>query len=133
MASQIQIVVSKLGGFTAQAAAELARIITKNLDEDTPEDTTFAKTNWVPKIGSPFSGTAGEKTGRRTANIDLAPQTSGLSSLSKYRLNRAPIFVVNNAPYILRLNDGHSDQAPKMFIQMSIARSVREAGKLRGR
>ncbi len=122
-----------MGKFTSRAVAELSRIITENLDEDTPEDTTFAKTNWIPKIGGPFRGTAGEKTGRRTANIDEAPQKLGLSSLKNYRLNKGSVFIVNNSVYILRLNRGHSQQAPRMFIQMSIVRSIREAGKLRGR
>ena len=84
----------------------------------TPVDTGRARANWQVNIGSPIlaqleqedpSGT--ETISRNTARI-------------RSRRSEQSIFISNNVPYIVRLNEGSSSQAPAMFIQTAVATAV---------
>lgn len=80
----------------------------------TPVDTGFARGNWRPTLNSPaevpvtFNDPTGEGT---TARIAVVAR--------RYRVGDT-IFIRNNAPYIVRLNEGSSPQAPAGFVQDAI-------------
>ncbi len=104
----------------------LAFEVHANLGEDTPRDTSFARSNWIPEIGKSFEGLAGSRAAAEAGSVDSGPSTRGLAALiSEYRLLRGPIFLTNNVTYIGALNDGHSPQQPAGFVQRAIARGVR--------
>lgn len=111
--------------FTEQLLQKLTLNITANLQEDTPVDTGWARSNWVPSVGNPFRGLAGSKEGS-VAIIDNSVTGSGLAEAASYTLDKGAIYISNNVPYIRRLNEGSSDQAPAAFVQASVERGVRQ-------
>lgn len=84
-----------------------------DLIDDTPKDTEQASGNWRVGIGSRAAGfirgalAAQAKSQARTA---VAGAPAG-----------ARMIVSNDAPYIDRLNDGWSKQAPRGFVQAVVS------------
>lgn len=99
---------------------KVAIAIVTDLIAQTPVDSSKALSNWVIGLGAPnrdkldpyFFGDRGS-----------TQETSGAVALSVARATIAraapgqPIFISNNLPYIRRLNDGHSTQAPAGFVE----------------
>ena len=125
MAKNTEIVIRALEGFTKELLQKLTLNIDANLKEDTPVDTGWARSNWVPSIGEPFRGLAGSKTGD-TALIDNSVSEIGKARVLTYTLDAGAIYISNNVPYIQALNNGHSGQAPRAYVQAAVERSVRE-------
>lgn len=124
--SQTRRVISQLDEFTEDLISRLTLEITGELIEATPVDTGWARANWVPQIGSSFEETAGTKEEAELGQIDQGQQQQGISEVtSSYRLPRL-VYVTNNVPYINRLNEGSSEQAPAGFVQNSIEVGIRE-------
>lgn len=105
-----------------------------NLEATTPVDTTWARANWTPSIGSPFL------RGRTFLDASPTPQAAAVqaqfqaaarATIPGYRLASGALFVTNNAPYINELNDGKSPQAPAFFVQRAIAKAVQDLRGLR--
>lgn len=72
----------------------------------TPVDTGRARANWHLDIGSP--------------SVQLiAPGGDPTPSFAGYSIEKT-VFISNNVPYIRRLNEGHSQQAPAGFVEDSI-------------
>jgi hypothetical protein len=91
----------------------------------TPVDTGRARANWITSIGSPASG-------------EVAPDPSGASALqqnltevAKYAL-RDGIFMTNNVPYIGRLEEGYSKQAPNGMLKQAISAAISAVRALGG-
>ena len=101
----------------------LAVNITANLVERTPVDTGWAKSNWIPSVGESVSSPQGSKENVGQA---AAAQAGGQARVLGYKLNNGNVFIANNVPYISRLNDGHSNQAPAGFVQVEIEQGIRE-------
>jgi hypothetical protein len=100
--------------------------VTANLIQTTPVDTGWARANWVPRLGGPSTGTApnpGEGSGVSAAS---AQQSAGQAAVAaRYNsLNNGRVYVSNNVPYIGRLNEGHSAQAPAGFVQAAVKKAV---------
>ncbi len=117
-------VIISLSEFTQELVQRVALRITANLQEDTPVDTGWARSNWVPSIGDPYRGLAGSKEGDV---VLIDPSTSDLGKAqvaTSYKLSDGAIFISNNVPYIMALNEGHSSQAPQAFVQASIAKAI---------
>ncbi len=80
--------------------------------ERTPVDTGRARGNWRTSINSPASG-AIERTDGSAA--------IGEVSLKAASFTRADtIYLANNLPYIQRLEDGYSGQAPQGMVATSV-------------
>lgn len=101
--------------------------VTLSVVETTPVDTTHAKTNWIPSIGSPSDTIAGSKE-----SPDAGPQSSGLAQLTSYRLEQGDLFSTNNVDYMQHLAEGSSPQAPPGFIEDAIAMALLAAVKVPG-
>ena len=82
-----------------------------------------ARSNWFVSIGSPS----------RTTTDDTQPTKS--QQMAATVINGAKnieyptIIISNNLPYIQRLNDGHSTQAPKKFVEAEINRVVNASNR----
>lgn len=129
--TQVKVVVKSLDKFVGRIVQRLVLNVTAALRENpplgTPVDTGWAAANWVPSIGSPFKGTAGQRV---RGNIDTTPQALGLAKVATtYTVKRGPVYVTNNVPYIVKLNEGSSRQSPRAFVQAAIFRGVRETLK----
>ena len=91
--------------------------IHRNLVMRTPVDTGRARANWLPSAGSPDTGFKGE---------DYPPSLSlqdaeRYFTAEQYKDKPLPVlYITNNLPYIQRLNEGWSDQAPLYYVEMAI-------------
>jgi len=96
-----------------------------NTGYGTPVDTGWARTNWVPGIGTPPTGTAGSREAAEAGILDTSMQQRGLAEVAAaYKLNQGSIFISNNVPYIVLLNEGSSAQAPAGFVQNAIMKAI---------
>jgi hypothetical protein len=79
----------------------------------TPVDKGRARANWQVSLGSPAGGTidAFDLSGKAT----IAEGANVISSHTK-----GEIYITNNLPYIGRLNDGWSAQAPAGFVTRAV-------------
>lgn len=130
MADEVRRVVGSLEDFTERLIRQLTVNITDELIRTTPVDTGWARANWVPQIGVPFIGNSDDRT-PTPADVSGATgqQQQGLASVvGTYRLELGAVFISNNVPYILSLNDGSSNQAPAMFVEGAIERGIRSTG-----
>jgi hypothetical protein len=84
----------------------VAANLTADLVSATPVKTGLAQSNWQVTSGAPAEGIV--EIGHRASIPDTQPGD--------------PIYIANNVPYIQRLNDGSSKQAPAGFVEDAIAR-----------
>ncbi len=122
---QVRAVVRGLERLTERIMIGITLDLTANLVETTPVDTGWARANWVPAIGVPFTEDQGDFTPTPADAASAAgDQQSAVAGVTRYRLSRGSVFVSNNASYIVELNSGKSTQAPAGFVQRSIAKAV---------
>lgn len=88
----------------------LRRVVLKS-----PVDTGRFRGNWLVAIGSPADGTVAriDKTGGDTIRAGSAVIT-GLSEATA-------IYLTNNLPYAVALENGHSQQAPGGMVAVTMA------------
>ncbi len=115
-----QRVQAKLHALIERAMKSLVLEIDRELRRSgtgTPVDTGHARANWVPSVSTPF-----------TAIVDgssSAAHDAGLAEVLAYKLaSGATLYLSNNVPYIRRLNNGWSEQAPALFVEACIARAL---------
>lgn len=94
--------------------------ITANLIESTPVDLGWARANWIPSVTKSVNETDGSPD-----QVSTAKQSAGQSQVATYKLRQGSVFVTNNVPYILRLNDGSSSQAPAGFVEAAVMKAVK--------
>lgn len=90
----------------------------------TPVDTGRARANWDITEGAP-SDKIERYEGAKTGEVPLPepPDVKGLSG-------DAPIYIINNLPYIIRLENGHSSQAPDGMVRLAIQAETAELDKV---
>jgi hypothetical protein len=103
----------------AGVVSDIGRAVTINVAEATPVDTTHAKSNWIPSVGTPHVGEAGSKESPSSVE-----QSVGLAQLQSYRLEQGDVFSTNNVDYIDQLNKGSSPQAPPGFVDDAIEEAL---------
>ena len=81
----------------------------------TPVDTGRARGNWQASIGTPQELIA---AGIRDPSTTL---DDGRQIISQWKLGIGPIFITNGVPYIVPLEEGHSQQAPSGMTKHGIA------------
>lgn len=130
VSNQIRIVVSSLNGFVELLMKKVTLGVVANLvaspgEGGTPVDTGWARANWVPNISSPIDKVAGSREAAEKGSLP-GDQASGLAKVAtSYKLATGnKIYITNNVPYILRLDQGHSRQAPSGFIRRAIKKAV---------
>ncbi len=121
---QVRVIVRSLNGFTERLMKKLTLDITSSLIERTPVDTGWARANWVPSVGLPFSETAGTREEAEAGNINVGRQQSGQAQLLGYTLTKGSIFISNNVPYIVDLEGGSSQKAPSGMVLQSIDSAI---------
>lgn len=116
-----------LAGLVSENAAKYVRasaiVIDREVVMTTPVDTGRARSNWLVSLGSPKSGTRepyapGDSGNSGPANAALQMQDAA-ATIGQYRIGQT-IFITNNLPYIQRLNDGWSAQAPAGFVEQAV-------------
>jgi hypothetical protein len=109
--------------------SRVSRIIGINIDRrvvnETPFDTTSAKRSWLVSVGQPDN---------RVVDVDEGDvSTAALQAIEigAANINQAKaydtIYIQNLQPYIERLNEGWSEQAPAKYIDSIIEQEVAKA------
>ncbi len=123
---QIRAIVKGMNRLTSRVITKITLDVTANLVETTPVDTGWARANWVPSIGQPALRDL-PSTRPDDAQVvagAVAEQQTAKAGILGYALKMGRVFVTNNVPYILDLNDGSSKKAPVGFVQRAIAKAV---------
>lgn len=108
----------------AQAVRDVALTADRVLVLRTPVDTGRARSNWIPTIGAPSSDT-------REPLEPAALEQEARAVVGEYQAGGPGVFLSNNLPYIRRLNDGHSAQAPAGFVEEALQVAAAEVGRQR--
>jgi uncharacterized protein CbrC (UPF0167 family) len=123
------VVVDGLRKTVGQVVREVVVGLQGRLVEDTPVDTGWAQSNWVPKVGSAFEGTAGTREDAEAGRLNQGVAAAGLAEVAGYDVSQGDVHVTNNVPYIEKLNAGSSAQAPAAFVQQAIVRTLDEVSR----
>lgn len=119
------VALDKVNTATRMIALEVfRRIILK-----TPVDTGRARGNWMCTIGAPSEAlAAGEGWLQGTAEAGLSYDKGGRAAIQaaadevmSWKPADVAIFLTNNLPYIQRLEEGWSKQAPAGMVAITIA------------
>ena len=80
-----------------------------------------ARRNWIvstAKFVDVVKGTAGKGKGKSAATN--TSMRAGERKIDSFKVQSSRIIIQNNVPYITRLNNGHSTQAPANFVQTAV-------------
>lgn len=102
---------------------KIAIAVDQTVVMSTPVDTGRARSNWQVGINTIPEGEVeayveGSEGSTGGANTNQAIEHAK-TQIAKYKRGQE-INITNNLPYIGRLNDGHSGQAPAGFVQKAI-------------
>lgn len=109
------------GRVVAENADKLTRSVAVAVDSAvvfaTPVDTGRARSNWQAELDAPAGGTVATLGGGAAQqSIDKAQAV-----IQQYNGDgNSSIHITNNLPYIGRLNDGWSAQAPSGFVEAAV-------------
>lgn len=115
-------IAAELTSDVAQEIRKLGILVDQAVVAATPFDTGRAKSNWLMGVNTPPSGT-NESDIDKTGSYSIAQAKVVVDG---YPINELPdLWIVNNLPYIGRLNDGWSQQqdVPK-FVERAIDQAV---------
>lgn len=127
--SQIIGLVSEIEEFTSGVVKKITLDVTANLEETTPVDTGWARANWVPSVGTAYDENLESQSGANRADFVNGAESrkqKGRAEVAAYSLEMGPCFISNNVPYIGKLNEGTSKQAPRAFVQAGIEKAVKQ-------
>jgi len=122
---QIKGILRTLNGVSEKVVKKITLDMTANLQQATPVDTGWARANWVPAIGLPYTANLQNvQASASAASAARARQQGGIAAVGGYSLRMGKVFISNNVPYIMILNDGSSNQAPAGFVQRAVRKAV---------
>lgn len=109
--------VEKAKGRTDLVIKKIAFDLAGRVVTRTPVDTGRAKGNW--NYGEDAADTNTTETTDPTGSNTIALLLRGVSRFDA--LKRRSIFITNSLPYIKRLENGWSDQAPNGMVRLTVA------------
>lgn len=133
LASRLISIANALPESGNSLAVKVATAIITDLLHNTPVDKSQALSNWQIKLSGQsahrlpayFPGKAGS-----TQDASIAAALSAALIVLRTKKPGESIVITNQLPYIRRLNDGYSNQAPSGFVERAvlIGRKVAETG-----
>jgi len=118
-AREFALDLKKFGKVTRKQATLIFQKITIDLDTrivlGTPVDEGRARGNWFPSINTP-STAMDEKSLDKSGSKAIAAVTSTATGA---KLGET-VWMTNNLPYILPLENGHSGQAPEGMVDINL-------------
>jgi len=106
-----------------EAKVTVAIAIVKDLVNVTPVDSSKALSNWQVSLRTPVGKAVDAYfTGVRGSTQELSAATALAKARSILALAKPgqAVFISNVLPYIQRLNEGYSGQAPAGFVERSV-------------
>uniref|UniRef100_A0AAU7YTK6 Tail completion protein n=1 Tax=Stenotrophomonas phage vB_SmaS_QH3 TaxID=3229738 RepID=A0AAU7YTK6_9CAUD len=107
----------------SQTAVDTALAIVGDLAYKTPVDTSQALSNWQVTLDSPATGSISPHYPGLQGSTQRASAAETLNLAKAVLKTKKPgqaIYITNNLPYIKRLNDGYSAQAPAGFVERAV-------------
>lgn len=102
--------------------------LVSNPPAGTPIDFGWASANWFIGVGSPPRSNAGQlpdSGAGAVASREAEQSTTVAQFVSSYDYTQGQtVYVTNNVPYINRLNNGWSAQAPAGFVDDAVQEAV---------
>jgi hypothetical protein len=113
----------KVSVASSEHAKKVALTIVGDLAYHTPVDTSKALSNWDVTLDAPASGKHGPHYPGKHGSTFSQSAAETLERAKAILANKQPgqsIFITNNLPYIKRLNEGYSAQAPAGFVERAL-------------
>lgn len=104
-------------------AAKVALTIVADLAYKTPVDSSQALSSWIVTLDQPSTDKRLPFYPGEFGSTQTASAQETINSAKAVLANKKPgriIFITNNQPYIKRLNEGYSSQAPAGFVERAI-------------
>lgn len=124
--ARISVIARGIETNSVDLVKQVALVVDQTVVSSTPVDTGRAKTNWITALNAPS---------RQQINI---PDPSGGVAINQCTdtlrnvHSGDSVFISNNLPYIQRLNDGWSRQAPAGFVEQAVQAGVNAVRRFRG-
>jgi hypothetical protein len=85
----------------------------RELIKATPVKTGWAQSNWIAYVGNAPLDPVGSKK-----RVNYGPQKRSFRKIRRHNFVKStkPLIITNNVPYIGKLNEGYSTQAPAGFV-----------------
>lgn len=119
-----------------QELRKVALAVDQVLVLTTPVDTGRARSNWQVTIGAPATGTVNAfPPSAKTDSIGVMGVSgtfavnAAIAATKNY--DGGNIYITNNLPYIRRLNEGWSKQAPAGFVEQAILAGLQAVQSVR--
>lgn len=124
-ALELQELANALPGHVNETVRRVAVAVNQTITLATPVDTGRARANWQVSLVGPETSQRNETD--RGGSATIARNNAVIAGFEGGK-----IWLSNNVPYIGRLNEGWSAQAPAGFVEKAIQAGVRAAdrGKL---
>lgn len=137
LANKIEALDSEIQKAASDTAVGVALAIVGDLSYRTPVDTSKALSNWRVTLDAPATGNIDAHYQGEKGSTQGASAAQSIADAKRVLRNKRPgqaIFITNNLPYIRRLNDGYSKQAPSGFVERAvlIGRKMKTRFKLKG-
>lgn len=113
---RIRVVAKDVNENVNRLVRRVALVVDRQIVLATPVDTGRARANWLVALGAPPSGEVPAPGGGEAASVALAAANAVVGR----REPGQDIWIGNNVPYIGRLNDGYSKQAPANFVETAM-------------
>jgi hypothetical protein len=107
---------------------QIALAVDAAVVQATPVDTGRARSNWIASL-EVASGDTIEPLAPGALATQAAIQAA-IDALAQRKPGQS-IHLTNNLPYIVRLNEGHSAQAPSGFVQTAIANGLQSVANIK--
>jgi len=123
LANSLEKKAAAINAAASQLAVDTALAIVGDLVYHTPVDTTKALSNWTVTLDAPASDYLPAFYPGKGGETQVASAQEALALAKAVLAKKQPgqtIFISNNAPYIVRLNDGYSGQQPAGFVERAV-------------
>ncbi len=94
----------------------------------TPVDTGWARSNWLVRMKDRPTSPVGTRPAKKgDAGVDEGAAEAAIAEFAAgYVINVGNVYISNLVPYVPRLNDGSSKQAPAGFVERAILKAIVE-------
>lgn len=123
LANSLERKAKAIDNAASQTAVDTALAIVGDLAYKTPVDTSQALSNWQVTLDTPATGNISPHYPGLQGSTQRASAAETLNLAKAVLKTKKPgqaIYITNNLPYIKRLNDGYSAQAPAGFVERAV-------------
>jgi hypothetical protein len=121
---RINVIADKMSGNIDKAVRTCALAVDAVVVVRTPVKTGRARANWQPSIGGPPAGLVTWDDKADNGRGAAYAIKEGQRVIATYKQGAGSIYISNNLPYIQRLNEGWSKQAPAGFVEAAVATGI---------